>query len=94
MGLLKRMKRWISINLRNMFNKEVFEKMEQKFGAVSMPQICLVLSYMFEMGHEEAVKSGFSSDFDHDRDWWKAKADSFIFNTNNSNKSDDLTSSK
>lgn len=56
-----------------MFNKDVFEKMSEKFGKDKMPLICKAFEYMFELGDEDVRKRGLSSDFDHDRDWWKAK---------------------
>lgn len=77
-----------------MLNKDVFEKMSEKFGTEAMPQVCLTLSYVFELAHEEASEKKVFSDLDHDRDWWKAKYNELVFRADDSNESDDLTSSK
>ena len=77
-----------------MYNKEVFAKMEQKFGVANMPQVCLVLSYMFELAHNDAKERSVFSDLDHDRDWWQGEYNSLVYRADGSNESDDLTSSK
>jgi hypothetical protein len=59
-----------------MFNKDVFEKMQEKFGNDKIELVCEVMEYMFDLGHEECLKRELSSDFNHDRDWWKDKKES------------------
>lgn len=76
-----------------MYNKDVFQKMSEKFGTEAMPQVCLVLSYVFELAHGEAVEKKLESDLDYDRDWWKSQYNSLIYKADESNESDDLTSS-
>ena len=61
-----------------MFNKDVFEKMSEKFGKERMPLICEIMEYMFHLGDEDTKKRGLSSDFSHDRDWWKAKYEEIL----------------
>ena len=65
-----------------MYNKDVFEKMEKKFGVETMPKVCEIIGYMFEVGHQETVENGTAGvqGFDHERDWWKGKYNELIYN--------------
>jgi len=75
-----------------MYNKDVFEKMSEKFGTEAMPQICETFTYLFELGREDAQQRKLFNDLDYDRQWWQGKYNELTFRAEDCNKSDDLTS--
>lgn len=77
-----------------MFNKDVFEKMSEKFGEEKMPLLCEAFAYMFDLGTEDAKIRKIEADYSHDRDWWRMKFLELNFKAEDCNKSDENISSE
>ena len=55
-----------------MYNKDLYSKIENKFGKEKTTEFCEMVSFMHEILYREACRNGTDefTEHDYDRDWW------------------------
>lgn len=60
-----------------MYNNEIYNKLEEKFGAFNMPIICKGIAEMYSLLHDEQikVKPNNTNEYRFEYNWWTSAVD-------------------
>ena len=58
-----------------MFNKELFNKLEEKYGPEKMVQFSEMVTDMYDILYKDVVKNGYIefSEYNFEKTWWENK---------------------